>query len=165
MIVTSDHGESFGADGTTDHDPAGHGTSLYPEQTRVPMFVIAAGKVRPGQEITQVVSTRAIPSMITHLLGLTGTPFHDAYVPEVLRPESEAEGRVPPALMTLNYNQRKVRSVIWDRWQYLRVQNAPDDREELYDLAIDPLATTNQAPVHPVMDPVRRILQQLLTGG
>jgi arylsulfatase A-like enzyme len=164
VIITSDHGESFGADGTTDHDPPGHGTSLYPEQTRVPMFVIAAGKVRPGQEVTQVVSTRAIPSMITHLLGLTGTPFHDAYVPDVLRPESEGEGRVPPALITLSYDYSRIRSVVWDRWQYLKVLT-PAEREELYDLAIDPLATTNQAPAHPVMDPIRSMLQQALPGG
>jgi arylsulfatase A-like enzyme len=165
VIITSDHGESFGADGTTDHDPAGHGTSLYSEQTKVPMFVIAAGKVRPGHEVTQIVSTRAIPSMLTHLLGLADAPFHDAYVPDLLRPENEGEGRVPPALITLNYNDRKIRSVIWDRWQYLKAVNTPADREELYDLASDPLATTNEAPGHPVMEPVRRMLQQLLTGG
>ena len=165
VIITSDHGQSFGADGTTDHDPAGHGTSLYPEQTRVPLFVIAAGRVKPGHEITPVVSTRAIPSMIAHLLGLADTPFHDAFVPDLLRSESEGNGRVPPALITLNYDDNKIRSVVWDRWQYLKLLNPPAEREELYDLAIDPLATTNQAPAHPVMDPIRNLLQQALTGG
>ena len=165
VVITSDHGESFGAEGTTDHDPSGHGTSLYPEQTRVPLFVIGAGKVKPGLEVTQVVSTRTIASMITHLLGLADSPFHDARFRNVLQPESETNGRVPPALMTLNYDKTRLQSVISDHWQYLKDLNTAGEREELYELTGDPLARTNLAAVNPVVEPIRRKLQELLNGN
>ncbi len=165
VVITSDHGESFGAEDTTDHDPSGHGTSLYPEQTIVPMFVICPGKLPPGQEITQVVSTRAIPSIITQLLGLADSPFHDAEIPDVLQTESGTESRVPPALLTLNYVDYKIQSVVWERWQYLKDLKAVGKGEEVYELTVDPLAKRNLAGADPVTETLRRQLQQLLVVG
>jgi hypothetical protein len=103
--------------------------------------------------------------MITSLLGWADSPFHDAEFPDVMWPERETEKRLPPALITLNYNESRIQSVIWDRWQYLKDLNAPGEREELYELAADPLAKTNLGGAHPVMEPIRRKLQQLLMGA
>ncbi len=165
VIITSDHGESFGSEGVNDHDPAGHGTSLYPEQTRTPMFVICPNKLSPGREITKIVSTRAIPSIITHLLGQDDSPFYDPEIPMVSQTESEIEGRTPPALVTLNYNETKFQSVIWDRWQYIKDLNAEGGREELFELGVDPLAKKNIVGAQPVTDLIRTRLQQLLLVG
>ncbi|MCG3160256.1 MAG: hypothetical protein JMDDDDMK_01325 [Acidobacteria bacterium] len=162
VVITSDHGESFGAEDTDDHDPEGHGTSLYPEQTRVPMFVICPGKLPPGREVTQVTSTRAIPAIITRLLGLADSPFHGAALPAI---ESATEAQAAPALLTLNYNDSKIQAMIWDRWQYLKDLKAQSQREELYELTVDPMAKKNLFDVHPGAESIRRQLQQLLVVG
>lgn len=41
VVVVPNHGESFGALEYNDPDVRGHGTSLYPDQLRVPLLVIA----------------------------------------------------------------------------------------------------------------------------
>ena len=63
VIITSDHGESFGSESAADHDPDGHGTSLYPEQTRVPLFVVFPDRVPAGQIVTQPVGLETIPAV------------------------------------------------------------------------------------------------------
>ena len=165
VVITSDHGESFGVECSSDHDPAGHGTSLYPEQTRVPLFVICPGKEAPQSEMTDVFSTRAIPSIITQLLGMADSPFYDADLPAIFRSESEPAGTVPPALITLNYEERKIQSVIWDRWQYLKDLKAAGRREELYELPVDPLAKNNLVEESPITGPIQGHLRRLLAVG
>jgi hypothetical protein len=55
--------------------------------------------------------------------------------------------------------------VVWDRWQYLKDLNSAGQREELYELIVDPLAKKNLAGDHPVIETIRRQLQQLLVVG
>src|SRR5262249_18088335 len=142
-----------------------HGTSLYPEQTRVPLFVICPGKETPQSEMTDVFSTRAIPSIITQLLGLADSPFYDADLPTIFRSESGHAGTVPPALIPLNYEERKIQSVIWDRWQYLKDLKAAGEREELFELPVDPQAKNNLVEDHPITGPIRGHLRRLLAVG
>ena len=136
IIVTSDHGESFGEGVLADHDPDGHGTSLYPEQVRVPLFIVMPGAAGAAPPIERVASIRQIPATIATALGDESHPFPGA---SLLR----AGGDEPPAeLATLDYDDRRIRSVVWDRWQYLAYPTDPQ-REELYDLGADPGARRN----------------------
>ncbi len=73
VVITADHGEHFG-----EHDSFGHGSSLYNEQTHVPLILIpplgpdgrgnaAAARLR-GRRIAETVSLRDLPRTMTDLL-------------------------------------------------------------------------------------------------
>jgi hypothetical protein len=68
-------------------------------------------------------------------------------------------------LVTLNYGKRRLQSVIWGRWQYIRDLREPSKDEELYDLVSDPSATRNLGPAHPVLARMREHLGELLARG
>ena len=135
VIVTSDHGESFGA-AVGDHDPRRHGTSLYPEQARVPLFVVLPGRVAAGARVTKTVSIRAIPATIAAALGLANSPFGP---PLPLADGADSSDAV--ALSTLHYGRRSIESIVWNKWQYINTRTPR--QEELFDLATDPRARTN----------------------
>ena len=66
LIVTSDHGESFG-------EHAGvfcHGKSLYETEVRVPLIVIPPGGREPKQTVKEAVSLRDMAATIVELAGL-----------------------------------------------------------------------------------------------
>jgi arylsulfatase A-like enzyme len=137
IVVTSDHGESFGDGVLGDHDPAGHGSSLYPEQVQVPLFIVMPGAIAPEQRIRRVVSIRAIPATIASLLGDSTRAFPGEPLLTVADTTASA-----PELATLDYGERHARSVIWDGWQYIAYPQEPE-REELFDLRADPTAQHN----------------------
>jgi arylsulfatase A-like enzyme len=74
FVVHSDHGESFGEDGVY-----GHGPSLSPEQTHVPLFV-ANG---PQGRVEQPFSLRRLPELLLSL-G-TGEPSIESLTERVVR--------------------------------------------------------------------------------
>ena len=72
LIITSDHGESFG-------EHAGifcHGTSLYETELHVPLLVIPPGGSATKQAVKEPVSLRDLAATIVDLAGLeAGAPF------------------------------------------------------------------------------------------
>ena len=73
VVITADHGEHFG-----EHDHFGHGSSLYNEQTHVPLVLIpplgaegtgtdCAARLR-GRRVAVPVSLRDLPRTLTELL-------------------------------------------------------------------------------------------------
>jgi arylsulfatase A-like enzyme len=72
LIVTSDHGESFG------EQPGvfGHGTSLYQSQLQVPLVIVPPAG-RPSRPIVpETASLRDLPATVVDVLGLgAGAPF------------------------------------------------------------------------------------------
>lgn len=162
VIVTSDHGESFGVQSPEDHDPAGHGTSLYPEQTRVPLFVIYPGNVPAVGKVDVNVSVRQIPQTIASLLGMNDSPFVGLPLPMAA---ARSNGSDAPLLMTLRYANQKVQSVVAHPWQYISHGSDTTGGEELYDLVADP-AAKKRLEVNPsLLQPVREMLQKLLSSG
>ncbi|MFI5457750.1 MAG: sulfatase [Isosphaerales bacterium] len=80
VVITADHGEHFG-----EHDRFGHGSSLYSEQTHVPLVLIPplregtgtdlAARLR-GRRVAVPVSLRDLPRTLTELLiGSADNPF------------------------------------------------------------------------------------------
>jgi hypothetical protein len=71
IAVTSDHGESFGEKWMMDHEPSGHGTSLYPEQTRVPLILWAPdGRLADEIPSSGALSISFLPNTIITVVGL-----------------------------------------------------------------------------------------------
>jgi arylsulfatase A-like enzyme len=72
VIITSDHGESFG-------EKPGvfwHGTSLYETQLHVPMVIIPPAGGPSPRVVTETASLRDLPATIVDVLGSqTGSPF------------------------------------------------------------------------------------------
>ena len=165
LIITSDHGESFGSRSSEDHDPSGHGTSLYPEQTRVPLFVIYPDKVPGFGKIRTDVSLRQIPKTITHILEVADSPFTGEALPLDFEPKNAVEPHDVPVLATLNYDNQKIHSLISQPWQYINDLNKLGDGAELYNLAEDPLAKNNLIQKHPITKQFTLLLQKLLPTG
>jgi arylsulfatase A-like enzyme len=70
VIITSDHGESFG-----DHGLFLHGTSLYLDETAVPLVVLSPD-APTGRVVAEPVSLRDLPATVVDRLGLSGgSPF------------------------------------------------------------------------------------------
>ncbi|GMV10203.1 MAG: hypothetical protein ABS52_19200 [Gemmatimonadetes bacterium SCN 70-22] len=142
IVITSDHGESFGAEGTRDHDPEGHGSSLYPEQTRVPLLVILS-KANQRAEIVDVpVSIRALASTVLEALGFPdatrfgrGLPIHGAAT------EAAAPAAASAVLLTLRYADVHEDALVEGTSFLLRRAADRGQESRLYDIARDPFAT------------------------
>ena len=59
VIITSDHGESFG-----EHGFMNHGNALYRELIHVPLIFVEPGRVPAGRKISQPVSLTSIPATL-----------------------------------------------------------------------------------------------------
>ncbi len=62
VIITADHGEEFG-----EHGGRYHGTSVYEEQVRVPLIVVAPGSVAPGRVQVPVQTIDVLPTVLSAL--------------------------------------------------------------------------------------------------
>jgi len=142
VIVTSDHGESFG-----EHRTLAHGLHLYDDVLRVPLLIRARGRMPAPRRVREACGGTDVAPTILDLAGLVVPPGLDGrslvglagrasegrtVVAELERgahPKHPMEGRVRLVA---------VRSAAW-KW-ILRFDPA-DGRvlgEELYDLAQDP---------------------------
>ena len=71
VIITSDHGESFG-----NHGLYGHGNSLYKDLLHVPLIVRYPGTVPAGVRVSRAVSLQAIAATVVNILGfVSDSPF------------------------------------------------------------------------------------------
>lgn len=140
LILVSDHGISFGAQNAGDHDPSDHGTSLYREQSEVPLFVVLPGKLPAGLRVAQTVSIRQIPATITSLLGIKDAPFTGdplPFRPEATAPADDSNPCVGAELRALDGKQTHA-SAICGHWEYIRSAPGKNLRaEELFDLNRD----------------------------
>ncbi len=59
IVLTADHGEEFG-----EHGGRYHGTSVYEEQVRVPLIVVAPGSVAPGRVSQPVQTIDVLPTVL-----------------------------------------------------------------------------------------------------
>jgi arylsulfatase A-like enzyme len=155
IAVTSDHGESFGHEWPTDHDPDSHGTTLYPEQSRVPLILWAPARRLAGTIASSgTQSLSFIPHTLTSLIGVSDAPFPSQ---SLLRDNPE------PLKLSLRYGERLIDSWVTDRWQYIRGRDSATTIEELYDLTSDPTAHQNLEGTVPLPDAIRTRLQGIET--
>jgi hypothetical protein len=91
------------------------------------------------------------------------SPFVGQGLPLMSDYKDTPERKENAVLATLNYDNQKVQSVIWQPWLYINNLNDPGHGEKLYDLATDPLAKNNLKPSRSMAQQIAVILEKLLT--
>jgi arylsulfatase A-like enzyme len=169
LIITSDHGESFG-----EHPNVfKHGGSLYQTEVHVPLLIVPPGRGTAKREIAETVSLRDLPATILDLLGIkSGSPFPGASLArfwngtaapttaEPLLSELVATDRLNPDPSELLRTRRAVSSLAEGDWVYIRregvvedeLYNLRDDPHEMNNLAADPNWRTQREHLRATMD-------------
>ncbi|WP_165219167.1 sulfatase [Aquisphaera insulae] len=183
IIVTADHGESFG------EQPGvfWHGTSLFQAQIHVPLLIVPPGGLEEPRVVADAVSLRDLPSTILDVLGpggksedsLPGTSL--AHLWTRPRGESPTATRrdVGPALSELipldafGANPSEwVHAPAWPTSSLTQtglsyIRRGKDGAELLFDLAVDPGQQKDLAAdpaSRPRLDAIRREIDRLTDG-
>jgi arylsulfatase A-like enzyme len=181
LIVTSDHGESFG------EQPGffGHGTSLYQPQLHVPLVIVPPpGSPQPQRPvIPENVSLRDLPATVVDLVGLEAdAPFPGTSLAALWRgPAAETvvdpQGRWPalsevvpldpvdPESAELLDRRRAWASLAQGDWIYIWREGG--EPEELFDLRDDRLQRHNRAldpAVGSLIEQMRQTLNTMTAG-
>jgi arylsulfatase A-like enzyme len=151
VVLTADHGESLG-----EHDYFfEHGAYLYEPTVRVPLIVVAPGRLPEGRMVES--QGRTIDILPT-VLDLAGLPIPDGIQGASLaaRARGEDRGPGPPAYSESGRNfypenprqpiegvAGKWRMMRDDRFKLIMIPNDPAPIWELYDLASDPREQVN----------------------
>jgi arylsulfatase A-like enzyme len=139
VIVTADHGELFG-----EHGAFSHGQELYQQVVRVPLVIVAPGRVPSGRTITRPVSLRNLPATVVDLLGLAQeSPFPGHSLAQHWTTKSTQADEPEDLLLTETADEvgkvpagpKSVRALLDHGKLYIRNK---DGREELYDIDTDP---------------------------
>ena len=175
LIITSDHGESFG------EQPGVfvHGTSLYQAQIHVPLVIVPPSRSpKPARPVvSETVSLRDLPATVVDLLDLKAdAPFPGTSLAGLWeRPSSGSEGdyKVSPGcseVVPTNPLEPDPSKMLENRrvWAtlaegdliYLRIRMGDADQEALFDLREDPLELRNL-----VDDPARQSVAERLRAA
>jgi arylsulfatase A-like enzyme len=189
LIVTSDHGESFGVP----HNDFGHGTSLYQPQLHVPLIIVPPGIGGRGggspapRVVPETVSLRDLPATVVDLLDLkAGAPFlggslarlwdrpdpGDSADPAASGPSPALSEVVPtdtlgPASESLLKDRSVWGSLADGDSVYVRAYYRGNVFEELFDLHADPRELLNlaeDAAHQPLLERMRATLDRLTAG-
>lgn len=146
VIVTSDHGESFG-----NHDLFGHGNSLYSETLHVPLIMAWPGRLPAGRRVAQVASLHHVAATALDLLGLgaplPGTSLAGLWAGAAATAATPVFSEVNPGRFAdglPHYPTAKgaLRSLVTDQWHLIRSESGAT---ELYDWGSDRAETHNLA--------------------
>jgi arylsulfatase A-like enzyme len=172
LVITADHGESFG-----EHGQFMHGESLYSSETHVPLLIVPPGGRHRTVEI-ETVSLRDLPATIVDLVGLAAeSPFPGRSLARIRADSPDHERMVNPdgvmsELSSPNPsrpNQRRSpahRGPLFSlaEGEYLYIRNEGDGSEELFNEREDPAEAHNLAAdsiMRPVVERMRSRLDQL----
>ncbi|MBL8840318.1 MAG: sulfatase [Planctomycetes bacterium] len=125
IVVTSDHGESFGERGARLHRG-----SLQRDTTHVPLIVRAPGLVAPDTVVATPVSLLAVPTTLLDLLGLQKGAYPDASLAPWLSGDESVPDEEPLVVGEIarhpwpEYRRRpcfdgSLRSLVRGRWHYV----------------------------------------------
>jgi len=173
VVITSDHGESFG-----EHGLFLHANSLYPNEIHVPLILSWPGRIAAGRRLAQPVTNAALPATLMDLIGADvrgsfpgpslAKAWDAAKTPEWPPPIAEVE-QIPWQPESAPAHHGSIKSLVGPRWQYVEHEKWG---AEFYDLRNDPQAMRNlaqkaelQAFVAQSQLELRRRLQQLLVEG
>lgn len=167
VIITADHGEEF-----LDHGHFGHGFSLYSELTHVPLIIHIPGLTTAARRIRGHVSLVDVLPTLCGIAGLTPPDQCEGVNLLPLTRQAYLGGKDPGRgivkrsiladrmLLNRDYPQRKL-SIISGDYKYILTQ--PNNKEELYNLLIDPSEKDDLSSSEPEIRVSlrRRLLHQL----
>ena len=136
LVITSDHGEEF-----EEHGGLGHGHSTYEELIRVPLLVVAPGRVPPGIRVTDQVSGIDVAPTILSLVDVAPPETHHgrSLFPLLAgNPSGDMPVRFAEAVQKpVGAAQRRIYAARDGRYKWIF---AADDSTplEIYDLDADP---------------------------
>jgi arylsulfatase A-like enzyme len=174
VIITSDHGESFG-----EHGGFGHGGSLFQTELHVPLLILPPGRDRPAKVVRQTASLRNLPATIVDLLDLeAGSPFPGESLARLWDPSSpggnppdRAISEVAPTgpfdsnRLQLPEFQEPMASLAEDDWVLIRRED--ETEEQLFNLRNDPKEMNNLAgdlAAQPRIRRMRTTLDEMIGG-
>ena len=134
VIVTADHGESFGEHGTIHH-----GGSLHLEQVRVPLLLWGPGII-PVQRRSEPVDLRSIPATVTQTAGISDSPFPGRSILDSVKgldsiPMALSEGQQAPGNPDWQTGRGWVTSLIQLPWHVMALESGD---HEVYNILKDP---------------------------
>jgi arylsulfatase A-like enzyme len=173
IIFVSDHGEEF-----LDHGGLGHATTVYSEQTHVPLIVRWPGGLQEGAEVFETVRTidlmptileicrRPLPegmqgqSLVPLLAAAKRTPSESTATSHRNVASTAGQWRNEPAVSEVLWSEREKRSnpeqrdsyaIILDGWKLIHniLPIEGHPEYELYDHHKDPLDQVNLVDKHP----------------
>ncbi len=173
IMITSDHGESFGQKHAEDHDPSGHGSSLYREQIAVPLAVYYPGRIPADLTSMRTVSIREIPATVMDLLGWENSPFSGEPLSRAWQPPDSTGAADPAVYAEIRHLDGKEiqASVFHGAWQFVdtpRDFEALKKREELFDFSVDAMSKrslTDEPLAQPVLIDLRERLRLFHSSG
>jgi arylsulfatase A-like enzyme len=135
VVVTGDHGEAFGEP----HSAWGHGSRLYEEFVKVPMYVWAPRLVVRGRRFKTVGSQVDVNPTIADLVGLPSDPSWSgrSLFDRTRSPRAYFYAAHDDYRLGLREGERKY------------IYNATTGNHQLYDLATDPAEQQNLAAQFP----------------
>ena len=128
LVVTADHGEALGGNGTKQY---GHGTLDY-ECLRIPLVMSFPQMAGEGTIIDDVVQSIDIVPTVVDALKLTDTVERQGL--SLVSPEFDAAGRDRAAFATGEIRKQDDYALVTRKWLY----SVSGDRVSLYDLGDDP---------------------------
>jgi arylsulfatase A-like enzyme len=163
VVITSDHGESFG-----EHGLVSHGTSLYREQLWVPLIYWWPGHVPSGMRIDRPISGASLPATILNLLGDGNQKdFPVASLAQLWeQPGVNPDWPYPLSEMAQDLYIPKqfpgyrgwLKSITDPQWHLIVAQADP---EELYDYVRDPIESQNLADTSQGKEAIHSVELQL----
>ena len=179
MIVTADHGESFG-----EHPGVFlHGATLYQTETHVPLVIVPPGGASARTVVSEPVSLRDLAATIVDISGFTeGSPFPGCSLVTVLEGSTNAEAsgdagtspafadlahEIPPYSRSPEYDVLRwpLAALVDGDWSYFRRDG--NVRELLFNLHADPGEVHNRADdpaMRPTLERMRHALFRLTNG-
>ncbi|MCX6349827.1 MAG: sulfatase [Candidatus Aureabacteria bacterium] len=142
VIVTSDHGESFG-----EHGDLGHGESLFEEEIAVPLIVVLPRGGRKGKTVESPVS---LIDVFPTVLDFLGCPAPSRVEGRSLLPLLTAgTGGGERPLITELDRAAVLTGVRSGRWKLVAKPRKTESKWLLFDLALDPGESANLAGKNP----------------
>lgn len=143
VIVTSDHGESFGERGFFQHS-----ASLYLEEIHVPLIVWGPGRVPAGRTVDAPVTLTSLPSTVLSLVDAADDPFPGPSLAVLFSGETPADWPDPISELAQMNGAAEInpsthgamKSVVGDEMQYILHEKFG---EELYNWRTDPQEKSN----------------------
>ena len=144
IVVLSDHGESLG-----EHGESEHGFFVYNATLQVPLILKLPGETAKARVVSQPVATLDVAPTIAEICKLPSADFASFQGQSLLRSMDESPFKPPEEVYAESYYPRdsfgwhELRALVTPNFKYIE---AP--RQELYDLRRDPGERVNIIATH-----------------